>query len=45
MKKALAMPCDREGWYHYYAKVHDKTGTFDSAHLAMWLYLLMIAEI
>lgn len=34
---------DNLGWHKHYAQVHNKTQTFDSAHLAMWYLLLHLA--
>ena len=34
---------DNLGWHKHYAEVHNKTQTFDSAHLAMWYLLLHLA--
>lgn len=34
---------DNYGWYKHYAEVHNKTQTFDSAHLAMWYLLAHLA--
>lgn len=34
---------DNYGWYKHYAEVHNKTQTFDSAHLAMWYLLVHLA--
>lgn len=37
------MGSDNFGWHKHYAQVHNKTQTFDSAHLAMWYLLLHLA--
>lgn len=34
---------DNYGWYKHYAEVHNKTQTFNSAHLAMWYLLVHLA--
>lgn len=42
-RKSKKLPNTRLGWHHYYSNRFDKNQDPQTAHLAMWYWLLQLA--
>ena len=46
LKKAVAKPVSREKWFEYYVRRFNRDPNLKAAeHMALWMYLLMLADV